>query len=233
MKNIVVLTGAGISAESGISTYDDPDGLWDANNYYEVASAKGWKKDREKVLNFWNKVRRQMLNAQPNAAHTALASLEQYFHVEIITQNVDNLHERAGSQHVLHLHGEITQARSSLDKTLIYDIQAKDILLGELCDKNSQLRPNIVWFGEHVPLFSNARTIVKTADILLVIGCALDVYPAASLVTKCQPGTPVYTVNPSLELNNDFNLSEKASTGVPRLVDTLIQQYATAHIPST
>lgn len=222
MKNIVVITGAGISAESGISTYEDPDGIWELNNYDQVASAKGWKENREKVLAFWNEIRKIVLRAQPNSAHFALVQLEQYFHVNIITQNVDDLHERAGSTRVLHLHGEITKARSSLDRKLIYDLEGKDILLGERCEKNSQLRPHVVWFGEHVPLFSQAREIVKAADLMLVIGCALDVYPAANLVVKLKRDIPIYTINTSVEEESEFNVKQNATVGVPKVVNELI-----------
>lgn len=223
MKKIAVITGAGISAESGIATYEDPEGIWELNSYNQVASAKGWKDNRAKVLAFWNEIRKIVLRSQPNAAHFALAQLEQYFHVNIITQNVDDLHERAGSTHVLHLHGEVTKARSSLDRKLIYDLDGKDILLGERCEKNSQLRPHVVWFGEYVPLFSQARDIVKAADMMLVIGCALDVYPAADLVIKLKRDIPIYTINTSVEAEDEFNLRQKATVGVVNLVNDLIQ----------
>lgn len=226
MKKIAIITGAGISAESGIATYEDPEGIWEMHSYNEVASAKGWKANREKVLTFWNKIRKIISQAEPNAAHLALAQLEQYFHVDIITQNVDDLHERAGSTRVLHLHGEIKKARSSLDRKLIYDLHGKDILLGERCEKNSQLRPHVVWFGEQVPLFPQAREITKAADIMLVIGCALDVYPAANLVGKRKRDIPLYTINPSVENEDEFNIKQKATIGVVNIVSELIQKYA-------
>jgi len=221
--NIVVITGAGVSAESGISTYRDNDGLWQAINHEEVASPEAWKKDRKKVLDFWNERKRIIEKCEPNDAHRTLVKLEKYFNVHIITQNVDDLHEKAGSTNVLHLHGEIKKARSSVDRKLIYDIEGKDILIGERCEKNSQLRPYVVWFDEYVPLFPQAQEIAKSADIILVIGCSLEVYPAASLVTRKKDHIPLYVIDPNQKESDEFHIKENATTGVAKVVAKLIE----------
>ncbi len=198
-KHIVVLTGAGISAESGLQTFRDSNGLWQNYSIYQVASLSGWRKDRLAVLSFYNHRRQQVRAAQPNAAHIALVELAKYYRVSIITQNVDDLHERAGSNQVLHLHGEILKARSTVDSRLVYALESKDIDIGDRCEKGSQLRPHIVWFGETVTEFNKAKKLIATADILLVIGTSLSVYPAASLIDLIQPQTPIYLVSPDLE----------------------------------
>lgn len=226
MKTIVVLTGAGISAESGIKTFRDSDGLWEEHRIEDVATYDAWVRNPRLVLEFYNQRRRQLEHVQPNAAHIALAKLEEKYDVRIITQNVDNLHERAGSTNILHLHGELTKARSTLDETLVYDIGYKDILPGDTCKKGSQLRPHIVWFGEAVPNIMPAATLAQHADILLVIGTSLVVYPAAGLVNYTPPSVPKYYIDPNAANSGHFNnltvIKEKAGTGVPALVQKLL-----------
>ncbi|PIV49127.1 MAG: NAD-dependent protein deacylase [Flavobacteriaceae bacterium CG02_land_8_20_14_3_00_34_13] len=195
MKNVVVLTGAGISAESGISTFRDAGGLWDGYDFKEVASPEGWRKNPALVLDFYNKRRAQLLEVKPNYAHEALVDLEKKYHVQIITQNIDDLHERAGSSKVLHLHGELLKVRSSFDETLILDWKT-DLVLGDFCEHNHQLRPHIVWFGEEVPMLDYAIKITQNADIFIIIGTSLQVYPAASLLHFTKPEIPIYYIDP-------------------------------------
>jgi len=226
MKKIVVLTGAGISAESGIKTFRDADGLWEGHDIMEVASPIGWKNNPEIVLDFYNKRRLQLSEVQPNEAHYSLVKLEKKYQVEIITQNVDDLHERSGSENVTHLHGELLKMRSSINSSLIYNCE-KEIKLGDLCVDNSQLRPHIVWFGEEVPMFEKALEITSKADILLIIGTSMQVYPAANLIHYVNSETPIYFIDPkpTIEKNYFQNLTiipEKASTGVPKLINQLI-----------
>ena len=187
MKKISILTGAGMSAESGLRTFRDSDGLWESHNVYDVATPEAWQRDPELVLNFYNERRRQVRKAKPNKAHLALAKLEKKYDVHIITQNIDDLHERGGSTQVLHLHGEINKVRSTVDSRLIYELDHWEMKLGDKCEKGSQLRPHIVWFGEPVPMIEKAIPIVKTADIVIVIGTSLGVYPAAGLVYYMTP----------------------------------------------
>ncbi len=177
MKNLVILSGAGISAESGIKTFRDADGLWEGHDIMEVASPYGWKKNPQKVLDFYNQRRRQLFEVYPNKAHKALAELEKHYQVNIITQNVDDLHEKAGSSRILHLHGELLSVRSEKDPNLVYRWE-KDLNLGDLAKDKSQLRPDIVWFGEAVPLLKKAISLVKQAHLLIIIGTSLQVYPA-------------------------------------------------------
>jgi len=223
-KHIVIFSGSGVSAESGISTFRDPDGLWAKYDIEEVATPQAFARNPAKVLDFYNLRRRNALTAQPNAAHIAIATLQQHFDVTVITQNVDDLHERAGSTNVLHLHGELMKSRSTTDETLIYDTQGKDINIGDLCEKGSQLRPHIVWFGEAVPKFDAACDIVATADILLVVGTSLAVYPAASLVDHVSSRCEVYAVDPALSKTHPrwHYLQETAARGVPLLVEKWI-----------
>ncbi|MDP2069874.1 MAG: NAD-dependent deacylase [Lutibacter sp.] len=226
MKKIVVLTGAGMSAESGINTFRDSDGLWEGHDIMEVASPIGWQKNREKVLDFYNKRRAQLLEVFPNAAHKALVELENKYQVTIITQNVDDLHERAGSSKVLHLHGELLKVRSTKNPNLIYDWK-QALNLGHLCEDNSQLRPHIVWFGENVPLFDEALEITSDADILMIIGTSMQVYPAAHLINCSKPEIPIYFIDPKpfIQQNLYSNLTvlaEKASVGVVKVVKQLI-----------
>ncbi|GAA8298861.1 NAD-dependent deacylase [Helicobacter pylori] len=195
MKNLVILSGAGISAESGIKTFRDTDGLWEGHDIMEVASPYGWKKNPQKVLDFYNQRRRQLFEVYPNKAHKALAELEKHYQVNIITQNVDDLHERAGSSRILHLHGELLSVRSEKDPNLVYRWE-KDLNLGDLAKDKSQLRPDIVWFGEEVPLLKEAISLVKQARLLIIIGASLQVYPAASLYTHASKDTLIYYIDP-------------------------------------
>ena len=203
MKKIVILTGAGMSAESGISTFRDSNGLWENHRVEDVASPEGWYKDKNLVLEFYNQRRLQLINSEPNKGHQLLAELEANFDVEIITQNVDNLHERGGSTKVLHLHGELMKARSTGAGAEVFDISPSQPLidLGDRCPKGFQLRPHIVWFGEAVPEIENAIHIVQEADIFVIIGTSLKVYPAASLVNYVQRGCPIYLIDPN-EISN-------------------------------
>ena len=195
IKKVVVLTGAGISAESGIKTFRDSAGLWEGHDVMEVASPRGFYKNPELVLNFYNQRRKQLLMVSPNIAHLNLVTLERSFDVKIITQNVDDLHERAGSSEVTHLHGELLKARSSIDENIVLNWN-KELVLGDLCLKGSQLRPHIVWFGESVPMLKKAIEITQEADVLVVIGTSLQVYPAASLIDFIKPNTPIYFIDP-------------------------------------
>ncbi len=226
-ERLVILTGAGISAESGIKTFRDSNGLWEEHDVMDVASIDGWHKNPALVLDFYNQRRRQLKSVKPNAAHTILAELEQHFEVSIITQNVDNLHEQAGSTNVLHLHGELTKACSSRDRSLIYDIGYDDITLGQTADDNSQLRPYIVWFGEAVPLIPVAAEIVSSADYFAVIGTSLNVYPAAGLVDYCKTGTSVFLIDPNnvgVRMGNRLTvIKEKASVGVKKMRELLLE----------
>jgi len=228
-QNIVVLTGAGVSAESGINTFRGSGGLWEGHDIMEVASADGYRKNPKLVLDFYNKRRKQLFEVKPNLAHTELARLEQYFSVQIITQNVDDLHERGGSTNVLHLHGELRKARSAVDENLIYDIEDKEINQGDLCEKGSQLRPHIVWFGEQVPKMQEAEKIVQQADIFVVIGTSLEVYPAASLLYFVNPELPKYIIDPNIPkvsaIANITAIEENATTGTQKLAKTLINRY--------
>ncbi|GAB7256554.1 NAD-dependent deacylase [Polaribacter sp. OB-PA-B3] len=222
---MVVLTGAGISAESGIKTFRDANGLWEGHNIMEVASPKGFNENPELVLDFYNKRRRQLLEVLPNKAHLNLVKLEQYFNVNIVTQNVDDLHERAGSSDVLHLHGELLKVRSSLNENDVIKWK-KDLNLGDLCSKKSQLRPHIVWFGEMVPLLETAIKIVEKADILVIIGTSMQVYPAASLIDFVRLDTPIYFIDPKPTVSNkNFKnleiIEDVASSGTDKLLSLL------------
>ena len=225
MKKIVVLTGAGISAESGIRTFRDSDGLWEEHRIEDVATFEAWQRNPLLVLDFYNQRRKQLYEVKPNAGQIALVELEKKFDVRIITQNVDDLHERAGSQNVLHLHGELKKVRSTIDDDLIYELKGWELKKGDLCEKGSQLRPHIVWFGEAVPMIEKAMELSAQADIFIVIGTSLNVYPAAGLVYYIKPGTPVYLIDPHAEMlsgvKNLTVIREPASTGVPALVKKL------------
>ena len=223
MKHIVVLTGAGVSAESGINTFRDADGLWEGHDVMEVATPQGFAANPELVLDFYNQRRAQLYTVKPNKAHIDLAALEKHFKVSIITQNVDDLHERAGSSNVTHLHGELLKARSSYDKTDITDCEG-DINLGDLCTKGYQMRPHIVWFGEDVPMLDKAIEICKTADILIIIGTSMQVYPAASLMHYAPEKTPTYFIDPKPNMTSNKNLTviaERATVGVLKVIDML------------
>jgi len=226
MKNIAVLTGAGMSAESGLKTFREADGLWEGHDVQEVASPQGFLRNPALVLDFYNQRRRQLLKAKPNSAHAALAALEVNHDMTIVTQNIDDLHERAGSTNVVHLHGELLKARSSVDNSLVYNI-TKDINLGDTCEKNSQLRPHIVWFGESVPMLEKAIEITSFADCLIIIGTSMQVYPAASLVHYIEPGIPIFFIDPKPSIqSSDFNnltiIPEKATIGVSILVENYL-----------
>lgn len=223
MKHIVVLTGAGMSAESGIKTFRDADGLWEGHDVMEVASPEGFLNNPELVLDFYNQRRRQLLTVKPNLAHYDLASLEKDYKVSIITQNVDDLHERAGSSHVIHLHGELLKARNVVDELSYFDHQS-DIKLGDTCPKGHQLRPHIVWFGEMVPMMETAVEVCATADILIIIGTSMQVYPAASLMHYVPEGTPIFFVDPkpAIESRGDLTVISKTATlGVRTVIDLL------------
>jgi NAD-dependent deacetylase len=229
MRKLVVLTGAGMSAESGISTFRDSNGLWENHRVEDVASPEGWYKDKNLVLEFYNQRRLQLINSTPNKGHQLLAELEADFDVEIITQNVDNLHERAGSTKVLHLHGELMKARSTGHGAEVYDITHSQplIKLGDLCPKGFQLRPHIVWFGEAVPEIENAIKIVQRADILVIIGTSLKVYPAASLMNYAPQGCPIYLIDPNeiTNLPNSITVIRKgASEGILELKTNYLKQ---------
>lgn len=213
-KHIVVLSGAGISAESGLKTFRDSDGLWMGYDVYEVASPQGWHKDPQLVLNFYNARRKDVAAASPNAAHIGLAELENDFDVTIITQNIDDLHERAGSTHVLHLHGEIFKMRSIANENLIFDIRA-DINLGDKAKDGHQLRPHIVWFGEAVPMMEKAAAVVQDCDYFVVVGTSLQVYPAASLLYYAPPYLPKFIIDkkiPATEKQNNLHCIEMPAT---------------------
>jgi NAD-dependent deacetylase len=229
MKKLVVFTGSGISAESGLKTFRDMGGLWEEYNVADVASPEGWDKNMDLVLRFYNERRRQLLNSHPNPGHTALVDLEKYFEVHIITQNVDDLHERAGSNHVLHLHGELKKAQSTFFSKLIYEIEGTELNRGDLCEMGYQLRPYIVWFGEAVPKMDDAITICQKADIFLVVGTSLNVYPAASLIDYVPPKCPVFLVDPNKIVAPVYRehsfIQEKAGAGLQSLKDKLIREY--------
>jgi len=224
MKNLVVLSGAGMSAESGIRTFRDMGGLWEEYDVTEVASLQAWEKDRDLVLRFYNERRKQLLLCKPNKGHYGLAELEKYFKVTIITQNVDDLHERAGSSEVFHLHGELKKARSTVDENLIYDIDGWELKKGDKCERGLQLRPHVVWFGEAVPTIEKASEICRTADIFVVIGTSLNVYPAAGLINYVPQNIPIFLIDPN-EVNTPSRdvkfIKEKAGVGVEKLIDIL------------
>jgi NAD-dependent deacetylase len=227
MKNIVVLTGAGISAESGIKTFRDTDGLWEGHDVMEVASPIGWSRNKELVLDFYNKRRAQLLEVKPNLAHKNLVKLESKFNVNIITQNIDDLHERSGSTNVLHLHGELLKVCSTKNHSLIYNWK-KDLNIGDLAEDQAQLRPFIVWFGEEVPMFEKAIEFTEKADILIIIGTSMQVYPAANLVNFANQNIPIYFIDPKPSINkNAFKnlniISENASIGVSKVVTELLE----------
>lgn len=219
-RKIVVLSGAGISAESGISTFRDSNGLWENHRIKDVATPEGWRKDKALVLKFYNDRRALARKAQPNAGHLALAELERTHDVCIITQNVDDLHERAGSTNVLHLHGSLFESRSTVDPSLIYKMDHDEIKVGDKCEKGSQLRPNIVWFNESVPAIEKAEDIAFKAEAFIVVGTSLNVYPAAGLYTYVQRGVPIYLVDPKNTNNGSkfICINEIASVGLPKVI---------------
>lgn len=221
MKHVVVLTGAGMSAESGLKTFRDANGLWEGHDVMEVASPEGFARNPELVLEFYNQRRRQLLDVKPNSAHRALAELESDFKVSIVTQNVDDLHERAGSSLVTHLHGELLKARSTKDENHVVK-WTKDLVLGDTCPKGYQMRPHIVWFGEEVPMIEKAVDICVTADILIIIGTSMQVYPAASLMHYTPDNTPTFFIDPKPAVGSNRNLTviaEPATSGVARAIE--------------
>jgi NAD-dependent deacetylase len=227
MKRIVVFTGAGMSAESGIRTFRDSDGLWENHRIEDVATPEAWQRNPELVLRFYNERRKQMRETKPNAGHEALVELEKAFDVHVITQNVDDLHERAGSKNVLHLHGELSKLRSTKNPNLIYTPDNWETKMGDVCEDGSQLRPHIVWFGEQVPMFDTAVRITETADIMIVVGTSLVVYPAAMLIEYVPFGKPVYLVDPKAEPQSRRKIEiirGTAAQHLPALVQNLIQQ---------
>ena len=229
MKRLVVFTGAGVSADSGIATFRDSDGLWANYRIEEVCTPEALARNRAKVVEFYNLRRRETLSKEPNAAHRAIAELEKYFDVEVVTQNVDNLHERAGSTRVTHLHGELTKLRSTANPDLIYPIDGWEQDLDARAEDGSYLRPHIVFFGEAVPMFDRATRIVEKADILVVVGTSLAVYPAASLVHYARRGVPIYLVDPgqpdvAMIRNPLTHIRERAAIGMPQLLETLVSE---------
>jgi NAD-dependent deacetylase len=229
MKHLVVLTGSGISAESGLKTFRESGGLWEGYDVYEVATPEGWHKNPALVLEFYNERRKQALDARPNDAHRILAELEAHFKVTVITQNVDNLHEKAGSTNVLHLHGELFKSRSTLDENLIYDVDGWELNLGDTCEKGAQLRPHIVWFGEMVPMMEEAAKVTLNADIYLVVGTSLVVYPAAGLLDYVGSNIPKFIVDPNMpevySRPNLYLIEEKASTGMIKVKERLLNEF--------
>ena len=226
MKRLVVLSGAGMSQESGLKTFRDMGGLWEQYDVTEVASPQAWEKNPGLVLRFYNERRKQLWEAKPNDGHQGIAELEKEFDVQVITQNVDDLHEQAGSSKVLHLHGELRKARSTVDPSLVYTLKHWELKMGDLCEKGSQLRPHIVWFGEPVPAMDEAIRMVRKAEILVVIGTSLAVYPAASLVNYAGNGIPVFVIDPgkpTIFHRNVFYMEEKAGLGVKLLHEKLME----------
>ena len=228
MEKVVVLTGAGISAESGIKTFRDNDGLWNNFRIEEVASPNAWHANMDLVLEFYNQRRKNLHESKPNAAHYALSKLENKYDVTIITQNVDDLHEQAGSKNVLHLHGELKKVRSTVDPSLVYELEGWELKKGDKCEKGSQLRPHIVWFGESVPNIGPAAEISSTADIFLVIGTSLVVYPAAGLISYAPSNSLKYLIDPNASKHSMIDklniVKDKAGVAVPILVEELLNK---------
>lgn len=226
MKKLIALTGAGISAESGIATFRDAGGLWEGYRVEDVATPEAWRRNQELVLDFYNQRRKKALEVKPNRGHEILAELEKDFDVTIITQNVDNLHERAGSSHVLHLHGSLFESRSTKNPALVYPVKGSELNMGDVCQLGSQLRPNIVWFGEAVPMMEVAEDIASNADIFLVVGTSMVVYPAAGLIDYVPDRVKKYVIDPKkpeiLHVPNLEFITEKASVGMERVRKLLL-----------
>jgi NAD-dependent deacetylase len=224
-KKVLVLSGAGISAESGISTFRDSGGLWEGHEVMDVASPQGWHKNRSLVLDFYNQRRKQASKCIPNDGHNYVKKLEEHYDVTVITQNVDDLHEKAGSSDIIHLHGELFKVRSTLDETLVYDLEGWELLEGDLCEKGSQLRPHIVWFGEMVPMMEIAIQQALSADYLIVVGTSLVVYPAASIVDFVPEHCEIYLIDPNggeITINRNVKtFAENASTGMKKVFEHL------------
>lgn len=222
MKKIVVFTGAGISAECGLGTFRDSGGLWDNYKIEDVATPEAFKRDPELVLEFYNIRRRQLLSTSPNPAHYALNKFQQNFNFQIITQNIDDLHERSGSNNVLHLHGKLMESKSTIDDK-VYEIDGSELILGDLCSVGGQLRPNVVWFGEAVPMMDKAIEIVKNTDVFIIIGTSLNVYPAASLINYTSNACEKYIVDlNAMDEIGITSIKEKASIAVPKLVNQIL-----------
>ena len=228
MKKIIIFSGAGISAESGLKTFRDSDGLWENYDLNDVATPEAWQKDKKLVLEFYNMRRIQVIEASPNKSHFSLVKLEEKYDVEIITQNIDDLHERAGSSKIMHLHGEILKSRSTINDEQ-YLIEGAHLNFGDTCKNGSQLRPDVVWFGEPVPKMEEAMEICKDADILIIIGTSLTVYPAANIIDFVPDNCSNYLVDPKNILTSDVKnltvIKEKASIGIPQLVDELLVNF--------
>lgn len=227
MKHLVVLSGAGISAESGISTFRDAGGLWEGHDIMEVATPQGWGQNPVLVQQFYNARRKQALTAQPNLAHQLLAQLEQYYRVTIVTQNVDDLHEKAGSSNVIHLHGQLSKCRSSIDESLVYDMDGWELKMGDVCEKGSQLRPHIVWFGEPVPMMEDAMDVTARADYMIIIGTSLQVYPAAGLSNFLPSTSHLYLIDPKADPSTAPArakvISEVATVGMQKIFSELVK----------
>lgn len=225
MKNLVVLTGAGISAESGLQTFRDADGLWEGYNVYDVATPEAWQRNPAMVQEFYNMRRKSVLEAKPNSAHYALKKLEDKFNVTIVTQNIDDLHERAGSTNIVHLHGMITKSQSDRNPNLTYDIEGWELKMGDTCELGSQLRPHVVWFGEPVPMIEKAAAFCSAADIFIIVGTSLQVYPAAGLIDFVPFEAMKFLVDPkAVATGHNVNLiRKKAGDGVPQLVEQLLK----------
>ncbi len=225
-KKLIVFTGAGVSADSGVSTFRDSDGLWEKHRIEDVCTHEAWLKNPKLVQDFYNARRKQLSEVQPNDAHKWIAEAEKYFDVTVITQNVDNLHERAGNKKVIHLHGELTKSRSSIDDDLIYDVEGWEIKMGDKCEKGSQLRPHIVFFGENVPNYDLALQLVQSADILLIVGTSLQVYPAAGLIYYTPNSSQIWVIDPKVDKINVANEVHyeiaRAKDGVPKIIKQLI-----------
>ena len=225
MKTIVILTGAGISAESGLKTFRDADGLWEGYNIEDVATPEAWRRNPALVRQFYNERRKSVIDAQPNAAHYALVQLQEKYEVHIITQNVDDLHERAGSKNVLHLHGVITRSQSDVDPQLTYPIDGWEIRDTDLCEHGKPLRPHVVWFGEDVPMISVAATLCQQADIFIVIGTSLQVYPAAGLISYAPPNAKKYVIDLNIPYLAEevISIEQPATLGVPLVIEELMK----------
>jgi NAD-dependent deacetylase len=229
MKNLVILTGAGISAESGLKTFRDSDGLWEGYNIEDVATPEAWQRNPALVQQFYNERRKSVMEAQPNAAHYALAKLEERYNVTIITQNIDDLHERAGSSNVVHLHGIITRSQSSINPELTYPINGWEIGMGEVCELGSPLRAHVVWFGEAVPMIETAAKICMKAGVFMLVGSSLAVYPAAGLINYIRREVPKYIIDPKIPevsvRGEVIAVRERATVGVPQVVEELLKSY--------
>ena len=231
MKHIVVLSGAGISAESGISTFRDSDGLWENHRIENVATPEAWQRDSKLVLEFYNLRRKQLLEVEPNRAHFAITELQEKFNVQVITQNVDDLHERARNENVLHLHGELKKARSTAYPFQVYDLEEWELNVGDKCENGHQLRPHIVWFGEEVPNLQVATEIVSESDAVIIVGTSLNVYPAASLYQFAKANCPIWIIDPKADElvypDSITPINEKAGAALPRLVQSLLKEEIT------